>query len=512
MKLVESVPVPCRGVDHMDFGANGRFLIASCEFAATLVKVDVAARKPLGTLALEKGGMPQDVRSSPDGNLFYVADMMANGVYVIDPYTFSRVEFIPTGKGAHGISMSRDAKLMYVSNRGEGSVSVIDLATRKPIAKWQIPGGGSPDMGGLSADGTTLWLSGPLQPRGLRLRYAGWAAAGAHQGRERAARPGRLSAARPVFPGPQRRIPVSLAPRAAVVLLLGMTALIAASGTSAAQDLVAQARRLDLGGKQDAAIALYRQALEREPGSFDAHYGLARALDLAGSYADARRHFARAIELAPDGARDQALRMMAVSYVFTGDGLEAARYFGQVFDRHTATANLDAAAEVANELGRMHLELGDLENAARWYRTGYDTAARQPNRPAPAVDLVEFRWAHAQARIAARQGDAPEARRQEATAKRLLDTGTNPDQQSQYPYLAGYVHFFLKEYDSAAAELRRADQSDPFIMALLAQSYEKLGDLARAREYYGKALTSSSHAIGNAFARRIARQSLDALR
>jgi len=160
MKLVESVPVPCRGIDHMDFGANGRFLIASCEFAASLVKVDVSTHRALGTLALESGGMPQDVRSSPDGSLFYVADMMANGVYVIDPYSFSRVEFIATGKGAHGISISRDATVMYVSNRGEGSVSVVDLATRKVTSKWQIPGGGSPDMGGLSADGTTLWLSG----------------------------------------------------------------------------------------------------------------------------------------------------------------------------------------------------------------------------------------------------------------------------------------------------------------------------------------------------------------
>jgi YVTN family beta-propeller protein len=160
MKLVDSVPVPCRGVDHMDFAANGRFLIASCEFAASLIKVDVATHKPLGVLALEKGGMPQDVRSAPDGKLFYIADMMANGVYVIDPYTFTRVDFIPTGKGAHGISLSRDAKVAYVSNRGEGSISVVDLATRKPIAKWQIPKGGSPDMGGLTPDGKTLWLSG----------------------------------------------------------------------------------------------------------------------------------------------------------------------------------------------------------------------------------------------------------------------------------------------------------------------------------------------------------------
>jgi len=160
MKMRESLPVPCRGVDHLDFTANGRFLIASCEFASTLVKVDVAARRVVGTLALEPDGMPQDVRSAPDGTLFYVADMMANGVYVIDPYAFQRVQFIPTGRGAHGISISRDSKVMYVSNRGEGSVSVIDLATRQPIAKWDIPGGGSPDMGGLSIDGSVLWLSG----------------------------------------------------------------------------------------------------------------------------------------------------------------------------------------------------------------------------------------------------------------------------------------------------------------------------------------------------------------
>ena len=160
MKVRESLSVPCKGVDHMDFTADGRYLIASCEFAATLVKVDVAARKVVGTLTLEPGGMPQDVRSAPDGKLFYVADMMAHGVYVIDPHAFSRVEFIPTGKGAHGISISRDSKLMYVSNRGEGSVSVFDLGTRKQVARWEIPGGGSPDMGGLSIDGSVLWLSG----------------------------------------------------------------------------------------------------------------------------------------------------------------------------------------------------------------------------------------------------------------------------------------------------------------------------------------------------------------
>lgn len=160
MKLVESLSVPCKGVDHMDFTADGRFLIASCEFAAKLIKVDVANRKLIGAISLEKGGMPQDVKTSPDGRVFYIADMVADGIYLVEPDSFTRIGFIPTGKGTHGLYVSRDSKVLYISNREEGSVSLLDLATRKLVGKWQIPHGGSPDMGGVSADGKVLWLSG----------------------------------------------------------------------------------------------------------------------------------------------------------------------------------------------------------------------------------------------------------------------------------------------------------------------------------------------------------------
>lgn len=160
MKLDGSIKVECKGIDHMDFTTDGRFLIASCEFASRVVKIDVASRKVLGYLEVNKGGMPQDVKTSPDGKVFYVADMMANGIYLIDPNTFTRIGFIETGKGAHGLYVSRDSKTLYISNRGEGSVSLLDLATRKLTTKWMIPGGGSPDMGGVSADGKVLWLSG----------------------------------------------------------------------------------------------------------------------------------------------------------------------------------------------------------------------------------------------------------------------------------------------------------------------------------------------------------------
>ena len=158
-----SLAVPsCAGVDHLDFSADGRTLLASCEFADRLIAVDVAARTVLRTISLPRraDGMPQDVKLSPDGTVFYVADMMANGVYLIDGAATHVTGFLPTGRGAHGLYVDRSSRRLFVTNRGEGSIGVLDLATRGLIATWRLPGRASPDMGNLSADGTVFWLSG----------------------------------------------------------------------------------------------------------------------------------------------------------------------------------------------------------------------------------------------------------------------------------------------------------------------------------------------------------------
>lgn len=272
--------------------------------------------------------------------------------------------------------------------------------------------------------------------------------------------------------------------------------------------LIGEARRLDLDGKQADAIAIFRQVIARDESSFDAHYGIARALDLTGAYDEARQHFARAIELASDSNREQALRMMGIAWTFAGNTGEAARHFRDVFDRRVAAANVPGAADVANELGRVYLESGDIDRAEEWYRTGYETAAKDAGRSAAATDLGEMRWAHAQARIAARRGQAAEAHRFEADVKRLLDKGGNDDQQIQYPYLVGYVAFYLGDYKAAADALRQADQADPFILMLLADASGKLGDTSGAETYYRKVLESNSHAINSAFARPVARRAL----
>jgi len=164
MKLRHALPVSCRGVDHADFSANGRYAIFSCEFSAQLVKIDIAKQRVDGYLRLpSRNGrtpMPQDVKLSPDGKVFYVADMASNGVWLINGKSLRIMGFRHTGQGAHGLYVSRDSRYLYVTNRDEGSISLINLRTRRVAKKWWIKGGGSPDMGGISADGKVLWLSG----------------------------------------------------------------------------------------------------------------------------------------------------------------------------------------------------------------------------------------------------------------------------------------------------------------------------------------------------------------
>ena len=229
MALKYAIDTPdCDGINHADFSIDGRFAFFTCEFNGAITKVDLVKRSVVGTLKLsayfnrpdvlatlakpgkkprripdpaELGatictvpGMPQDVRSSPDGKTLFIADMMADGVHVVDGDTLKQIGFIATGIGAHGLYPSRDGKQLYVANRGtnlihgkpggKGGVSVIDFATRKVITTWAIPGGGSPDMGNVSADGKYLWLSGRFDDVVYRIDTASGAVDKVKVGRE----------------------------------------------------------------------------------------------------------------------------------------------------------------------------------------------------------------------------------------------------------------------------------------------------------------------------------------
>jgi DNA-binding beta-propeller fold protein YncE len=160
-RLVRALNAPCAGVNHMDFSPNGQYAIVSCEFSGQLLKVDVRRIRVMGVLKLPRRySVPQDVRSSPDGKVFYVADLTAGGVWKISPVRFKVLGFTRTGAGAHGLVVGRNGKVLYVANRNAGTVSLLSFRTRRVIRTWRIRGGGSPDMGDVSADGRVLWLSG----------------------------------------------------------------------------------------------------------------------------------------------------------------------------------------------------------------------------------------------------------------------------------------------------------------------------------------------------------------
>ena len=279
--------------------------------------------------------------------------------------------------------------------------------------------------------------------------------------------------------------------------------------TNDALELVKQGQKLNSEGKQDEALALYNRALQRSPDLYQAQLAAGMALDLEGKYQDARLHLAKAIAAAATPEQKvQALRTMAVSYAVTRDADQAANYEQQAFDLQYADKKFDDAAGTANELARIYLESGDVDNAFQWYQTGHLTALLKPNMTPAEKDLWEFRWESAMTRIRARQGRKEEAQKHLAATKALLDKGTNSDQTRFYPYIAGYVAFYAEDYKTAIAEFQKADQKDPFILSLLAQAYEKSGYKAKAMEYYKAVLTINSHSPTNAFARPLAEQKL----
>ena len=281
-----------------------------------------------------------------------------------------------------------------------------------------------------------------------------------------------------------------------------------APAPGSAEDLVRQGEKLSREGKQDDALALYHQALSKSPRLYEAFLAAGVALDLKGNYADAQRHFTEAIDAAPGDSKQQAWRAMAFSYAFEGEGGKAETFEVQVLNARLAKGDWTGAAELCDELGRIYLESGDPDAAYKWYKEGFETAARKPDLSEADKNLWLFRWENAQARIAARQGKAAEAEQDVVAAKKALDGANNPDQARFYPYLTGYVAFYTGDYKTAIAELQKGDQHDPMVLALLGEAFEKSGDAVHAKDYYRKVLEIGSHNPANAFARPLAMKKL----
>jgi tetratricopeptide (TPR) repeat protein len=311
--------------------------------------------------------------------------------------------------------------------------------------------------------------------------------------------------------------------RQAIATITGLLLLTFAAGAALAQvpppaaagqpvpaqhPLIKEAEQLVEEARFPEALAVYRKAIAAGPKLADAHLGAGRTLDLIGQHAEARKHFATAIDLATPETKQQAQTAMAISYAFESKAAESARFYEQVFTARMAQGNANGAAGTANAIARIYLESGDLANAEKWYRTGYDTS-KQIKDPTPAqTDLWEMRWLNARARISARRADAAQARQHAAALKALVDKPGNDGERPQYHYLLGYIALETGANDTAIAELEKGNLGDSFVLGLLGRAYEKKGDAARATEFYRKVMAATGHSINTAFAHQWARKYL----
>jgi tetratricopeptide (TPR) repeat protein len=301
--------------------------------------------------------------------------------------------------------------------------------------------------------------------------------------------------------------------RAFFVLLFASAPLLAQTPTPQDQPpaFIQQGQQLMREGKLDDALALYRKTLQTSPLSEPANIATGIVLDLMGQGDDARKYFAKAIEVAgtPEG-KAVAQRGMAISYAFEGNCEQAIEYENHVFDYSVASHNFFQQGEIADEAARICLDSGSLDVAAHWYQLGHDSGLKELNITPARKDLWEFRLENAQARIAARRGNSDEAQKHVAAAKAILDKGTNPEQAPFLPSLQAYVAFYAKDYKSALEQFQKANQNDPFIECMLAQTYENLDDKTKALEFYRKASAATSHNPPAAYAVPLSKKKLAA--
>jgi len=308
---------------------------------------------------------------------------------------------------------------------------------------------------------------------------------------------------------------VAIIYRAVLVLSVSLAPLLAQTPGSQQEhpEFIKQGQQLMREGKLDDALALYRKTLETSPNSVPANIAAGSILDLKGQGEEARKYFAKAIENAETPEQEaMAQRAMAMSYAFEGNCKKTVEYEQQAFDYYGTVKNFFQQGEIANESARVCIDSGDLETAYHWYQLGYDTGLKESEIKPARQDLWEFRWQHAQARIAARRGNQAEAQKHVAAAKAILNKGTNPEQAQFLPYLQGYVAFYGGDYKTALDELLKANQNDPFIECMIGQTYEKLGDKDKAIEFYGKVSGAISHNPAAAYAVPFSKKKLASLR
>lgn len=249
----------------------------------------------------------------------------------------------------------------------------------------------------------------------------------------------------------------------------------------------------------------------------------ASRLDVDGKTKEAREIFQKLIDGAPDpAARAASQRAMAMSYAFDGDCKNTIKYEEMViayWKTREAAEPQNAfyqQGEMANEAARVCIDAGDLAAAEKYYRMGSELGNKEPAPRTHPQSLWNFRLEHALARVAARKGDKKAAAQHVAAARQALDNDSTMAAQQErfFPYLTGYVALYTGDLATAEADLTKAiairgNERDPFMLALLAMTHERMGHAEAAKPLWQKAYDlATGHNPPAAFVRPLARKKL----
>jgi len=272
-----------------------------------------------------------------------------------------------------------------------------------------------------------------------------------------------------------------------------------------------------------AAVLIAAPSLAVAQGGASGPLQQASRLDTQGATKDARVIFQHVIDTATAPlAKSAVQRAMAMSYAFDGDCANTVKYEEMVIAYWKTREQAEPQnafyqeGEIANEAARVCIDAGQLDVAEKYYRMGSELGLKEPEPKTHPKSLWDYRLSHALARLAARRGNAAEAQRQVAEARKLLDSEPKmaAAQERFYPYLTGYVALYGNDLKTAETELTKAlaiqgNQNDPFMHVLLGMTYEKMGQQEKAKGLYEKAYNlAMGHNPPSAFVRPFARKKL----
>jgi tetratricopeptide (TPR) repeat protein len=252
-------------------------------------------------------------------------------------------------------------------------------------------------------------------------------------------------------------------------------------------------------GKFDDSITQYRKALSIDTNFINAHQGIGMALLYKGNATEAAAEINHITEKArSDAERRTALFALTVVDVDAGKWDAALADVDKQYALGEKTGDVPGMTGDLQLKGNILLEMGKYDDA----KLQFENLLKMTNDSSLSQDIKDNAGLfhhYNLARVALGKKDL-------ATAKSEADMFgkgvKNPNQTRQSHQLNGLIAMEEKDYDKAIAELKQANQQNPYDLYRLCQAYSAKGDAAAAKEQCGKAANFNSlPAIQYAFVR-----------